>query len=158
MICCNKFVVGKLWISAFFWHRAIEIWSILQAVRIFANIVGQNHALILTQCHKTSGNVFFASHLLSWSTEVYKWFLMIGCDTRQRTREGTKKWLGGRFRSSGAPPGLISSHWSPYRRSWSKCWDPLTFIGSHSTLSSPWWSSLIIGLYLPPRQYFLFTP
>ena len=29
------YIAGKIWISGSIWHRAIEIWSILQTIRIF---------------------------------------------------------------------------------------------------------------------------
>ena len=35
-------IVGKLWILALIWHRAIYIWSILQAVRIFMTCWNRN--------------------------------------------------------------------------------------------------------------------
>ena len=41
-----KYIVGKLWISPSIWHQAIEIWRILQAVRIFRTRWNRNVLLI----------------------------------------------------------------------------------------------------------------
>ena len=43
----NIYIVGQLWIFAFIWRWAIEIWSILQAVRILLTSWDR----IMTQCH-----------------------------------------------------------------------------------------------------------
>ena len=40
-------MVGKLWISASIWHQAIEIWSILQAVRILLTPPETYYGMIL---------------------------------------------------------------------------------------------------------------
>ena len=66
----NINIVGKLWILAFIWRWAIEIWSILQAVRILLTswdiriMHSYLHSVIYVSMYSTSSTHWIHSELL----------------------------------------------------------------------------------------------